>query len=51
MPLAAIDFYEDLERDNSREWWQAQWARYTDDVRAPVTIFSIELEALAMHAE
>ncbi|TRY20234.1 DUF2461 domain-containing protein [Tessaracoccus rhinocerotis] len=44
VPLAAIDFYEDLERDNSREWWQAQRARYTDDVRAPMEALAAVLE-------
>lgn len=44
IPLAAIDFYEDLERDNSREWWQAQRGRYDADVRAPMAALAVALE-------
>lgn len=44
IPLGAIDFYEDLERDNSREWWQANRGRYDEDVRAPLEAFATLVE-------
>jgi uncharacterized protein (TIGR02453 family) len=40
IPLAALDFYEDLENDNSKSFWQAHKHIYDDSVKAP-------LEALA----
>lgn len=43
-PLGVIDFYEDLERNNTREWWQAQKASYDDDVRAPMEAFAAVVE-------
>jgi uncharacterized protein (TIGR02453 family) len=36
IPLAALDFYEDLEADNSRSWWAAHKQTYDDCVRAPI---------------
>ena len=36
IPLDALDFYEDLEADNSRTWWQANTDRYAGSVRAPL---------------
>ena len=32
----AVAFYEDLEANNSREWWLANKARYEDEVRRPM---------------
>jgi uncharacterized protein (TIGR02453 family) len=40
IPTAALDFYEDLEVDNSKSFWTAHKAVYEESVRAP-------LEALA----
>jgi uncharacterized protein (TIGR02453 family) len=40
IPLAALDFYEDLENDNSKGFWTAHKHIYDESVRAP-------LEALA----
>lgn len=40
IPLAALDFYEDLEADNSKAFWSAHKHVYEQSVRAP-------LEALA----
>ncbi|AQP44674.1 DUF2461 domain-containing protein [Tessaracoccus flavus] len=45
IPLGAVDFYEDLEQDNSREWWLANKPRYDDDVRAPLEALGALLEA------
>jgi uncharacterized protein (TIGR02453 family) len=45
IPLAALDFYEDLEADNSRAWWTAHRSTYDDCVRAPMTALAGELEA------
>ena len=36
IPIDALDFYEDLEGDNSRTWWQANTQRYATSVRAPM---------------
>ena len=40
IPLAALDFYEDLEADNSKAFWTAHKHIYDEQVKAP-------LEALA----
>jgi uncharacterized protein (TIGR02453 family) len=45
IPLAALDFYEDLEADNSKAWWTAHRSTYDDCVRAPMTALAGELEA------
>lgn len=44
IPLGAIDFYEDLERDNSREWWIENRPRYDTDVRGPMEALAAVLE-------
>lgn len=36
IPLAALDFYEDLEDDNSRSFWLAHKDVYDSAVRAPI---------------
>src|SRR5699024_3419768 len=36
IPIDALDFYEDLEGDNSRTWWRANTQRYAASVRAPM---------------
>lgn len=44
-PLAALDFYEDLEADNSKAFWTARKRTYDEAVRAPITALVAELEA------
>jgi uncharacterized protein (TIGR02453 family) len=44
VPLAALDFYEDLEADNSRSWWTAHKETYDEAVRAPMTALGEALE-------
>jgi uncharacterized protein (TIGR02453 family) len=36
IPAAALDFYEDLEVDNSKSFWTAHKAVYEESVRAPI---------------
>ncbi len=36
IPVAALDFYEDLEGDNSKAFWQAHKHVYDESVRAPL---------------
>ncbi|GGG23666.1 TIGR02453 family protein [Rhodococcoides trifolii] len=44
IPFAALDFYEDLEADNSKIWWTAHKEIYDQSVRAPMTALAAELE-------
>ena len=44
IPVAALDFYEDLEADNSKSFWTAHKHVYEESVRAPMTALA---EALA----
>ncbi|SEL11545.1 DUF2461 domain-containing protein [Rhodococcus maanshanensis] len=43
-PVAALDFYEDLEADNSKSWWTAHKAVYDETVHAPMAALLAELE-------
>ncbi|MFC9786534.1 DUF2461 domain-containing protein [Rhodococcus sp. NPDC127528] len=43
-PDAALDFYEDLEADNSKIFWTAHKAVYESSVRAPMVALLAELE-------
>ncbi len=43
-PIAALDFYEDLEDDNSKTFWQAHKHVYDESVRAPMEALLLELE-------
>ena len=43
-PEAALDFYDDLEMDNTKSFWEAHKAIYTESVKAPMTALT---EALA----
>ncbi|MBE7187495.1 DUF2461 domain-containing protein [Jatrophihabitans endophyticus] len=43
IPLAALDFYEDLEADNSKAFWQAHREVYEDRVKAPMKALADEL--------
>lgn len=45
IPFAALDFYEDLEADNSKTWWAAHKSAYDESVKAPMTALLAELEA------
>jgi uncharacterized protein (TIGR02453 family) len=36
-PEAALDFYDDLEMDNTRSFWEAHKAVWVDHVKAPMT--------------
>ena len=43
-PEAALDFYEDLENDNTKSFWQANKAVYDEAVAAPMKALTAELE-------
>ncbi len=43
-PEAALDFYDDLEVDNTRSFWEAHRAVYDDAVRAPMIALCRALE-------
>ncbi|MGN6610064.1 MAG: DUF2461 domain-containing protein [Jatrophihabitans sp.] len=44
IPTAALDFYEDLEADNTKAFWTAHKATYDEAVRAPLEALIAELE-------
>jgi uncharacterized protein (TIGR02453 family) len=44
IPIAALDFYEDLEDDNSKAFWQTHKHVYDESVRAPMEALIAELE-------
>lgn len=44
IPIGAVDFYEELELDNSREWWAAHRQTYDSAVRAPMEALAAGLE-------
>jgi uncharacterized protein (TIGR02453 family) len=44
-PVAALDFYDDLEMDNTKSFWEAHKAVWTEAVRAPMTALVTDLEA------
>lgn len=43
-PETALDFYDDLENDNSKSFWQANRAVYDEAVAAPMKALTAELE-------
>ncbi len=43
IPIAALDFYEDLEADNSKSFWTAHKDVYEESVRAPLEALAAEL--------
>jgi len=43
-PVAALDFYDDLEVDNTRSFWTAHKQVYDEAVREPMTAFCAALE-------
>jgi uncharacterized protein (TIGR02453 family) len=38
-PVAALSFFDDLEENNTRDWWHANKARYDTQVRGPMELF------------
>ncbi len=44
VPVAALDFYDDLEADNTRSFWTAHKDVYEASVRAPMTALATALE-------
>ncbi len=44
IPIAALDFYEDLENDNSKSFWTAHKATYDEHVKAPIVALAAALE-------
>ncbi|HEY3736895.1 MAG TPA: DUF2461 domain-containing protein [Jatrophihabitans sp.] len=45
IPLAALDFYEDLENDNSKSFWTAHKATYEESVKAPLLALAAAVES------
>ncbi len=43
-PVAALDFYDDLEMDNTKSFWEAHKATYDEAVRAPMAALCTALE-------
>ena len=43
-PVAALDFYDDLEMDNTKSFWTAHKEIYDRDVKAPMTALVAALE-------
>src|SRR5690349_1225176 len=43
-PVAALDFYDDLEMDNTRSFWEAHKATYDEAVRVPMRALCDALE-------
>src|SRR5690242_7928828 len=44
IPIAALDFYEDLENDNTKSFWTAHKHVYDESVRAPMEALAAALE-------
>lgn len=42
-PIRAVHFYQDLEEQNTKEFWAAHKSTYDDDVRAPMEALVAEL--------
>ena len=43
-PVAALDFYDDLEMDNTKSFWEANRAVYAEAVAAPMKALTTALE-------
>jgi len=43
-PIAALDFYDDLELDNTKSFWEAHKAVYKESVEAPMKALMAALE-------
>jgi uncharacterized protein (TIGR02453 family) len=44
IPLTALDFYEDLEADNTKSFWTTRKKVYDESVRQPLEALAAELE-------
>lgn len=44
IPSTAFDFYDDLEIDNTKTYWEAHKATYDEAVKAPITALTAALE-------
>ena len=44
-PEAALDFYDDLEMDNTKSFWEAHKAVYAESVKGPITALTDALSA------
>ena len=44
IPVAALDFYEDLENDNTKSFWTAHKQVYDEQVKAPLEALCAEFE-------
>jgi uncharacterized protein (TIGR02453 family) len=44
IPIAALDFYEDLENDNTKSFWTAHKTIYDESIRAPLEALAAEFE-------
>ena len=44
IPIAALDFYEDLEADNTKFFWTAHKHVYDEHVRRPLELLTAGLE-------
>ncbi len=44
-PVAALDFYDDLEVDNTKSYWEKHKATYDNDVKAPMVALVTALAA------
>ena len=42
-PVAALDFYDDLEVDNTKSYWEKHKATYDNDVKAPMVALASAL--------
>lgn len=42
-PVAALDFFDDLEVDNTRSFWEQHKAVYADSIKAPMTALTAAL--------
>lgn len=42
-PVAALDFYDDLEVDNTKSFWEGHKATYAEAVKAPMEALTAEL--------
>jgi len=43
-PEAALDFYDDLEMDNTKSFWEAHKAVHAQSVKAPMVALTAALE-------
>ena len=44
IPLAAVDFFAELETNNNRDWWAAHRSVHNEVVKAPIEALAGELE-------